>query len=87
MLCQLSYAPRFGSPIVLAGFRGSRVAAVAVRQRRALGTLFLLLAVFFVGIAITAATAGGAAWVIAGAATVLGLWLASLSFSSLRRRG
>jgi len=60
---------------------------VAVRQRRALGTLFLLLAVFFVGIAITAATAGGAAWVIAGAATVLGLWLASLSFSSLRRRG
>ena len=83
----MSYAPRFGSPIVLGGFRRSRVAAVAVRQRRALGTLFLLLAVFFVGIAITAATAGGAAWVIAGAATVLGLWLASLSFSSLRRRG
>ena len=60
---------------------------MAARQRRALGALFLVLAVFFAGIAITAAWAGGTAWVIAVAAAILGLWLTSVARSALRRRG
>ena len=59
---------------------------MAARQRRALGALFLVLAIFFAGIAITAGWAGGSAWVIAVAAAVLALWLTSVSVSSLRQR-
>ncbi len=59
---------------------------MAARQRRALGTLFLLLAVFFAGIAIAAAWGGGTAWVIAAAAAVISLWLANMARYALRRR-
>ena len=53
-------------------------------QRRALGVLFLVLAVAFAGFA----WAAGAAhvWVIAAAAGVLAAWMASLAWQQLRRR-
>ena len=86
VLCQLSYAPRFGSAIVLAAFPGSRVAPVA-GQRRVLGALFLLLAVFFVGIAVTAVQGGGTtAVVIGGAAVVLAFWIGSFGLRALLMR-
>ncbi len=53
-------------------------------QSRALGALFLLLAVMFSGIATAAATAE--VWVIAGVAGILALWLLGLSVRGLRRR-
>jgi hypothetical protein len=56
---------------------------VAASQRRALGVLFLFLAVFFVGIAVTAVMAGGSAVVIAFAAAVLGLWIGSFGLRAL----
>jgi hypothetical protein len=56
----------------------------APAQRRVLGTLFLLLAGLFAGIAFAAASAG--VWVVVLAAAVLGLWLASLAFRALRSR-
>ena len=85
MLCQLSYAPRFGSPIVLAVFPGSRVAPVA-GQRRALGTLFLFLAALFAGIAYAAVAEG--VWVIAVAAVALAFWIGSFGLRALvMRRG
>jgi len=58
-----------------------------LRHRRALGTLFALLAVGFVGIAVAAAYGAGhepAGWTIALAAAVLGVWLASMAFRALR---
>jgi hypothetical protein len=86
VLCQLSYAPRFGSAIVLAAFADSRVAPVA-GQRRVLGALFLLLAVFFVGIAVTAVQGGGTtAVVIGGAAVVLAFWIGSFGLRALLMR-
>jgi hypothetical protein len=53
-------------------------------QRRALGALFLVLTLVFAGVA----WAAGAAhvWVIALAAAVLALWMASLAWQQLRRR-
>jgi hypothetical protein len=51
-------------------------------QRRALGVLFLLLALGFGGIAYAAATADQ--WIIVGAAGALGAWMAGLSTSGLR---
>ena len=84
MLCQLSYAPRFGGPIVLATSRDSRVAPVAAPQRRALGTLFLFLAVLFAGIAYAAIVAG--VWVIAVAGAVLALWIGSFGLRALVMR-
>ena len=77
----MSYAPRFGSPIVLAAFRASRVAAVAAPPRRALGTLFLLLAVLFAGIAYAAVVAG--VWVIAVAAVALAVWIGTFGLRAL----
>ena len=56
---------------------------MAASQRRALGVLFLFLAVFFVGIAFTAAKAGGSAVVIGVAAAVLGLWIGSFGLRAL----
>jgi hypothetical protein len=79
VLCQLSYAPRFEAPIVLA-VRSSLRAV----QRRALGILFAVLALGFFGIAVAAAGAG--VWVIVVAATALGLWLAGLSAKALGLR-
>jgi hypothetical protein len=55
----------------------------APSQRRVLGVLFLALAIFFVGIAVTAVMAGGSAIVIAVAAAVIGLWIGSFGLRAL----
>ena len=86
MLCQLSYAPT-GSNASVVALPGGRVAPVAASQRRALGALFLVLAIFFAGIAVTAFGAEDrTVWVIGAAAGGLALWMASMSFRNLRRR-
>jgi membrane protein YdbS with pleckstrin-like domain len=51
-------------------------------QRRALGALFLVLAVAFGGIAFAAGTAKE--WIIVGAAAVVALWMAGLAIRGLR---
>jgi hypothetical protein len=56
---------------------------VAAPQRRALGTLFLFLAVFFVGIAYMAVRSGGIALGIGLAAGILALWIGSLGLRAL----
>jgi hypothetical protein len=56
---------------------------VAASQRRALGVLFLFLALFFVGIAVTALMAGGSVVVIGVAAVVLALWIGSFGLRAL----
>jgi hypothetical protein len=53
-------------------------------QQRSLGALFLILTVLFAGVASAAAAAH--VWVIAGAAAVLALWMASLTWQLLRPR-
>jgi hypothetical protein len=66
---------------------GGRVAAVAASQRRALGALFLVLAVFFAGVAFSAfASEDRTVWVIGVAAGGLALWLAGLAVRGLRHR-
>jgi len=45
--------------------------------------LFLFLAIFFIGIAVTAVMAGGSAIVIAVAAAILGLWIGSFGLRAL----
>ncbi len=52
-------------------------------QRHALGLLFLVLALGFGGIALSAGRAG--VWVISVAAVALGGWMATMSFRLLRR--
>ncbi|MEP6910565.1 MAG: hypothetical protein ABI896_09075 [Actinomycetota bacterium] len=54
-----------------------------MHQRRVLGVLFLFLAVFFAGIAVTAVMAGGSALVIGVAAIVLALWIGSFGLRAL----
>ena len=57
-------------------------------QRSALGALFLILAALFAGVALAAVEAArdhGRLWVIALAAGVLALWLASVALRALRR--
>jgi hypothetical protein len=54
---------------------------VAASQRRALGTLFVLLAVLFGGIAYAAIVAG--VWVIGGAAVILALWIGTFGLRAL----
>ncbi len=56
----------------------------APSQRRALGALFLVLALGFGAIAVTALLAGQ--WVIGAAAAGLAGWLGTLAASSLRPR-
>ena len=56
---------------------------MAPTQRRALGVLFLILAVFFGGIAVTGVMAGGSTVVIGVAAAVLALWIGSLGLRAL----
>ena len=51
-------------------------------QRRALGALFLVLAVAFAGIAFAAGAAKE--WVIVGAAAAISLWMAGLAVRGLR---
>jgi hypothetical protein len=60
----------------------------APSQRRALGALFLLLAVAFAGVAAAAmiAQAGARSWVIGLAAAALALWLLGLAARALDRR-
>jgi hypothetical protein len=52
--------------------------------RRPLGVLFALIAGGFAAIAITAAFAGGGAWVVAATAGVLALWMGDLAIRALR---
>jgi hypothetical protein len=58
-----------------------------LKQRRALGALFALLAIGFAGIAFAAADAARsvtAGWIVALAAVALAAWLASLAYKALR---
>ncbi|HEY5660267.1 MAG TPA: hypothetical protein VIR59_05740 [Gaiellaceae bacterium] len=58
-----------------------------MKQRRALGALFLLLALLMAGIAFAAAYGANnaaAGWIIALAAAALAVWLASLALRALR---
>jgi hypothetical protein len=54
------------------------------RKRPALGALFLLLAVGFAGVAYAAAVAGDAAWIVAGAAALMAVWMGEQAYKSLR---
>ena len=62
----------------------------APSQRRALGALFLVLALGFAGVAWAAgvAAAGGndRVWVVTAASAALAFWMASLALAMLRRR-
>jgi hypothetical protein len=51
-------------------------------QRRALGALFLLLALAFGGIALAAGTASE--WIIVGTAAAIALWMAGMAARGLR---
>jgi hypothetical protein len=65
----------------------SREAFGLLKQRRALGALFALLAIGFAGIAFAAVDAArsvAAGWIIALAAAALAVWLASLAYKALR---
>ena len=53
-------------------------------QRRALGVLFLLIALGFSGVAVAAARADR--WVIAAASAALALWMAGFAWQGLARR-
>jgi hypothetical protein len=95
VLCQLSYAPRLRrecSPEILEPCRTSRQSRRSRRdyaervQRRLLGLLFALLALGLGLVAVYSALAGGRAWVVALAATVLALWMADLARRALLRR-
>jgi hypothetical protein len=57
---------------------------MARRRRPALGALFVLLAVGFALVAYAAAASGDAAWIVAGAAALLAVWMGELAFRSLR---
>jgi hypothetical protein len=57
----------------------------APSQRRALGALFLILAIAFAGVAWAGISAGGGALVVGLAAAAIGAWLASMAFRGLRR--
>jgi hypothetical protein len=60
---------------------------MAVPQRRALGALFLVLAILFAGIAFTAfAAEEREVWVIGVAAAGLALWLAGMGLRGLWHR-
>jgi hypothetical protein len=55
-------------------------------QRRALGLLFLALAVGLAAVAVLSALEGGRAWVVALAAGALAVWLADLGRRALASR-
>jgi hypothetical protein len=60
---------------------------VAGSQRRALGALFLVLAVFFTGIAVTAfSSEDRTVWVVGFAAAGIALWLAGMALKGLWHR-
>jgi len=54
-------------------------------QRRALGVLFLAIALALLSVAVWSADEGGRAWVVAVAAAGLGLWMGDLGRRALRR--
>jgi formate hydrogenlyase subunit 3/multisubunit Na+/H+ antiporter MnhD subunit len=54
----------------------------APSQRRALGALFLVLALAFAGVALAAGTAKE--WIIVGASAAIALWLGGLAVRGLR---
>jgi Na+-transporting NADH:ubiquinone oxidoreductase subunit NqrE len=61
----------------------------APSQRRALGALFALIAIFFSGIAVTAFEATrdeSWVWVIVFASSALALWMGSMAFRALFAR-
>ena len=67
--------------------RGSRDLPSRVKQRSALGALFLLLAVGFAGVAFAAAYGARrelAGWAIAFASAALAVWFASMAYRALR---
>jgi hypothetical protein len=49
-----------------------------------MGALFLLLAAGLAAVACAAASAGDAAWIVAGAAALLAAWMGELAFKALR---
>ena len=53
-------------------------------QRRVLGVLFVLIGLALVAVAVWSAAEGGRAWVVAGAAAALGVWMADLGRRALR---
>jgi hypothetical protein len=58
-------------------------------QRRALGALFLLITIFFVGVAASAFEAArdeSWIWVIVLAASALAVWMGSMAFRALSAR-
>ena len=60
---------------------------MAGSQRRALGALFLILAVFFTGVAVSAfSSEDRTVWVVGVAAAGLALWLLSLALRGLWHR-
>ena len=50
-----------------------------------LGLLFLFLSVCLIGVGYAAARAGGTAWIIAGAAVLIALWLGQSGIALLKR--
>jgi hypothetical protein len=66
---------------------GSRELPSRLKQRRALGALFAVLAIGFAGIAFAAAYGAGneaAGWTIVLASAALSVWLATMAFRALR---
>ncbi len=58
-----------------------------MRQRRALGALFSLLAIGFAGVAFAAGNGAGSEprrWVVVLAAAALAVWLGTMAFRALR---
>jgi len=83
--------PLFGFPLAgrCADGRDARSNLGAVRQRDAMGLLFLFLGFGLLGIALGAARSTGdgvARFVVGSAAIAIGVWLVSLSVRAFRKR-
>jgi hypothetical protein len=79
-------AARLPRSTARAGRRSDYPRAVpAPSQRRALGALFLLIAIAFAGVAWAGFAAGGGAIVVAVAAAALAVWMATMALSGFRR--
>ena len=78
--------PAASTPATNEPENGARVTTIrpvaAPSQRRALGVLFLLLALAFGGIAVAAGSAGQ--WIIVATAAAIALWMAGLALRGLR---
>jgi hypothetical protein len=55
-------------------------------QRRALGLLFLVIALVLLAVAVASALQGGRAWIVAFAAACLGVWIGDLGRRALRTK-